>query len=123
MPRVHLPFIVIDRIKPISPGEIDIFWAKLEKNSTDLWRFIIEKNKEGEVIEHFGKPFMGTNTKGSQSVKNEQFYGRVNVTTPYGDLVIHDVISEDAGQFLCHFRNVRTGEHGKAIVELVVYQG
>ncbi|XP_078381607.1 uncharacterized protein LOC144664363 isoform X2 [Oculina patagonica] len=122
MPQVQLPCNAINHITSVSPGEIDSFWAKEETRNKELWRMIIVINKDGQVMETFRQPFMGSNTIGNQSYKNWQYYGRVNVTIPYGDLVINDVKSEDAGQFLCHFKNMRTGEHGKATVRLVVFK-
>lgn len=126
MPKVQVPCNAISHITSISPGEIELFWAKQEKQETknkEHWRMIIVKKKDGQLTEKFRQPFLGSNTLGNHSVKNEQFYGRVNVTMPYGDLIINDVKSEDAGQFLCHFKNMRTGEHGKATVKLTVFEG
>ncbi len=128
MPKVQVPCNAISHIASISPGEIDLFWAKQERQKTknkEQWRKIIVKEKDGQLTEQFRVPFVGSSTTGTgnHSEKNEQFYGRVNVTIPYGDLIINDVKSEDAGQFLCHFKNMHTGEYDKATVRLIVFKG
>ena len=123
MLKAHVPCRAI--VAPLTShlGEIDMFWAKKEADSKDVFRMIIAKNEDGPVTETFRQPFIGQHTIGNDTQKNEQFYGRVNVTSPYRDLAINDVKSEDAGQFLCHFKNTRTGESGMSTVELIVLEG
>ena len=93
-----------------------------EKAGTTGWRMVIVKNKDGQK-ETFRQPILGANTFANTSQKNEQFYGRVNVTQPYGNLIISQVKFEDAGYFLCQYKvykNMHSKEHGKSIVKLIV---
>ncbi|KAJ7390696.1 hypothetical protein OS493_023409 [Desmophyllum pertusum] len=126
MPTVQLPCSAIHHVNPaISSRDIELMWAYAmkEKAGTTGWRMVIVKNKDGQLTETFRQPILGGNMFANTSQKNEQFYGRVNVTQPYGNLVISQVKVNDAGYFLCHYKvykNMRSKEHGKSIVELIV---
>ncbi|KAJ7348184.1 hypothetical protein OS493_039673 [Desmophyllum pertusum] len=120
MQTVQLPCSVIHHINPeISPRDIELLWAMKKEGKTD-WRMVIVNDKDG-LTETFRQPILGGSIFANHSQKNEQFYGRVNVTQLYGNLVISHVKIEDAGQFLCLYTN-RSKEHDMSIVELYVFE-
>ena len=115
---VHLPCSIIEtRGIALNPA-VESMWA--HHNSSD-YRLVIVVDKEGTAREEFKQPILGGETiNPNKSYKNDQFYGRVNVSARRG-LMIYNVQSSDAGKFLCRYKDMETNFRGNSEVELVVF--
>ena len=118
-PMVHLPCSIIEtRGIALNPA-VESMWAHY--NSSD-YLLVIVIDKEG-TKETFRQPMLGGGTiYPNTSYKNQQFYGRVNVSATRG-LIIYNVQSSDAGKFLCRYKDTETKVSGDWEVELTVFNG
>ncbi|KAL9964299.1 hypothetical protein ACROYT_G027920 [Oculina patagonica] len=120
MPTVHLPCIAFEKLGRITEtSHIESMWAKQTASSYQL---VITKDKNG-TKETFRQLNLGENTiHPNASLKNVQFYGRVNVSPSYG-LIINNVQLDDAGKFLCQYKNTNISASDDSEVELIVFNG
>ena len=114
---VHLPCILEEVGTAALNAEVESAWAQYNGSRYIL---LIVSDKRG-TKETFLQPIIGADTVYSRaSYINQQFYGRVNVSASQG-LIINNVQSSDAGEFLCLYKeamSLRTTE-----VELIVFNG
>ncbi len=119
MPKVHLPCYAFEGLGITETPHIESMWAKQTANS---YKLVITQDKNG-TKEIFGQLYLGESAiKPNASLKNVQFYGRVNVSASLG-LVIKNVQLDDAGKFLCRYKNTVTTASDDSEVELIVFNG
>ena len=79
-------------------------------------------DKKG-TTETFRQLILGGDTiHPNASYKNEQYYGRVNVSLSRG-LIIHNVQLSDAGKYFCRYKDPETKDSDDSEVELIVFNG
>lgn len=119
MPVQELPCQAIWNMAQSQPSHLKVTWAK--KNKNGHWELIMGKDPYG-TTDTFRQPFLGRNTLGNDSHINDQFNGRVNVTSSYG-LRIEQVRLEDAGTYVCICQNIRSKEQDGSDVQFIVFKG
>ena len=118
-PKVHLPCFVLERPGTALSPEVESMWAH---HNSSVYLMVIVRDKEG-TTETFRQPILGGDKiHPNASYRNQQFYGRVNVSTSRG-LIITNVQLSDAGKFLCRFKDLETKDSDDSEVELIVFNG
>ena len=119
MPMVLLPCVILEGPGTAINPEVESMWAH---HNSSVYLFVIISDKQG-TTETFRQPILGGDTiYPNTSYKNQQFYGRVNVSARRG-LIIYNVKSSDAGKFLCLYKDTETKRLKDSEVELIVFNG
>ena len=121
MPRVHLPCFATEKLGITGTSQIESMWAAARQEANS-YQMVIVKDKHG-TKETFRQLNLGESTiQPNASLKNDRFYGRVNVSASFG-LIISEVQFEDAGKFLCQYKDTETKVSDKSEVQLIVFNG
>lgn len=121
MPKVHLPCIAFEKLGTNKRSQIESRWVAA-RQETNSYQMVIVKDKHG-TKETFRQLNLGESSiQPNASLKNDRFYGRVNVSASFG-LIISVVQFEDAGKFLCQYKDTETKASDKSEVQLIVFNG